>query len=108
VVLGSIVLFVTYHFVLRRWTASGTSYVFVLFPVVAVAFAALFQDERITLGLVVGGLLVIAGVYVGALLHVGKRTPKGRAVAETPASTVTSHETRPEIAGVPADCVHCP
>jgi drug/metabolite transporter (DMT)-like permease len=108
VVLGSIVLFVTYLFVLRRWTASGTSYVFVLFPVVAVAFAALFQDERITLGLVVGGLLVIAGVYVGALLHVGKRTPKGHAVAETPVAAATSEEARPELAGVPADCVHCP
>ncbi|HEX2090471.1 MAG TPA: EamA family transporter [Actinomycetota bacterium] len=108
VVLGSIVLFVTYLFVLRRWTASGTSYVFVLFPVVAVAFAAVFQDERVTLDLVVGGLLVIAGVYVGALLHVGKREPRGEAVAETPVAATTSENARPEMAGVPADCVHCP
>ncbi len=107
VLLGSIVLFITYLFVLRRWTASGTSYVFVLFPVVAVAFAALFQDERITLSLVIGGLLVIAGVYVGALLHVGKREPKGQAVAETRVAAATE-EARPELAGVPADCVHCP
>lgn len=108
VVLGSIVLFVTYLFVLRRWTASGTSYAFVLFPVVAVAFTALFQDERITLGLVVGGLLVIAGVYVGALLHVGKRVPKDHAVAESPMAGAKTEEARPEMAGVPADCIHCP
>ena len=108
VVLGSIVLFVTYLFVLRRWTASGTSYVFVLFPVVAVAFAALFQDERITLSLVVGGLLVIAGVYVGALLHVGKREPKGHAAAEAQGAAATSEEALPEIAGVPADGVPRP
>ena len=101
VLLGSIVLFVTYLFVLRRWTASGTSYVFVLFPVVAIGFAALFQNERITLGLVAGGLLVIAGVYVGALLHVTKAEPK-------PAEAPPADEARPEMAGVPADCVHCP
>ncbi len=118
VLLGSIVLFVTYLFVLRRWTASGTSYVFVLFPVVAVAFAALFQNERITLGLIIGGLLVMAGVYIGALLHVGKPQPKVSAPAEEartrPSDTAESprelatEEPRPELAGVPADCIHCP
>ena len=101
VLLGSIVLFVTYLFVLRRWTASGTSYVFVLFPVVAVGFATLFQNERLSLGLLVGGLLVMAGVYVGALLHFGKSEPKA-------ALAVEPDEARPDVAGVPADCVRCP
>jgi drug/metabolite transporter (DMT)-like permease len=94
VLIGSIVLFATYLFVLHRWTASGTSYIFVLFPVVAVVFASLFQDERITAGLVAGGALVVAGVYVGALLQTGRRESKA--------------EPRPELAGVPADCVRCP
>ena len=97
VLFGSIATFLTYVFVLRRWTASGTSYMFVLAPLVATAFAALFQGERVTGGLVVGGALVLAGVYVGALLHIGKGTGK---VAELPAE-------RPEMAGVPADCVRC-
>jgi uncharacterized membrane protein len=106
VLFGSIATFVTYLFVLRRWTASGTSYMFVLAPVVAVAFAALFQGERITAGLVAGGALVIAGVYVGALLHVGKRdAAEQRLEPSTPAPT---QEERPELAGVPADCVRCP
>jgi drug/metabolite transporter (DMT)-like permease len=72
VVIGSIATFLTYIFVLRRWTASGASYMFVLAPLVATAFAALFQGERITAGVLIGGPLVLAGVYVGALLHLGK------------------------------------
>lgn len=95
VLFGSIVTFVTYLFVLRRWTASATSYEFVLAPVVAVVFAVLFQDEQVTGALLVGGALVLAGVYVGALLHLDKAEAKGS-------------EERQELAGVPADCVRCP
>lgn len=110
VLIGSIVLFVTYLFVLRRWTASGTSYIFVLFPVVAVVFAALFQDERITGGLVAGGVLVLAGVYVGALLHTGKAKAVQPRPESIPAAVAAAAETTegPELAGVPADCVRCP
>lgn len=99
VLLGSIALFATYLFVLRRWTASGTSYMFVLFPMVAVAFGVLFQGERITGGLLIGGALVLAGVYVGALLRIEREERK----APEPAD-----EDRPELAAVPADCVRCP
>lgn len=108
VLLGSIVAFVMYVFVLRRWTVSGTSYQFVLAPIVAVVFAATFQGERVTGALLAGGVLVLAGVYVGALLHTGKREPKKQAAAAaTPAAAVTTEEHRPELAGVPADCVRC-
>ncbi|HEX2068854.1 MAG TPA: EamA family transporter, partial [Actinomycetota bacterium] len=108
VLLGSIATFITYLFVLRRWTASGTSYEFVLAPIVAVVFAALFQDERITTGLIAGGALVLAGVYVGALLHVGKGEQKGRASEADQAEFSGEDRDRPELAGVPADCVRCP
>jgi drug/metabolite transporter (DMT)-like permease len=108
VLLGSIATFITYLFVLRRWTASGTSYEFVLAPIVAVVFAAIFQDERITAGLIAGGALVLAGVYVGALLHVGKGEQKGPASqADETVPSGEDHD-RPELAGVPADCVRCP
>ena len=53
--------------VVQRWTASATAYVFVLMPVVAVAAGALVADEQITLTTVLGGAVVAAGVYVGAL-----------------------------------------
>jgi drug/metabolite transporter (DMT)-like permease len=111
ILIGSMVLFGTYLFVLRRWTASGTSYAFVLFPLVAVVFAALFQGERITGGLVAGGGLVLAGVYVGALLHTGKKeieAPTGEAAPAAVAVAAEKVEERPELAGVPADCVRCP
>lgn len=110
VLIGSVALFITYLFVLRRWTASGTSYMFVLFPVVSVIFAALFQGERITGGLLAGGALVIAGVYVGALLHIGKGKPKApeRPAEATPATAAAGADARPEMAGVPADCIRCP
>ncbi|MDQ3379462.1 MAG: DMT family transporter [Actinomycetota bacterium] len=66
-VVGSVVVFVLYLFVLERWSASRTSYQFLLIPVVTVALSAWLDDEAIGLGLVFGGLLVFAGVYVGVL-----------------------------------------
>ena len=57
--------------VVQRWTASSTSYIFVLMPVVAVALGALVADERITATTILGGGIVCAGVYMGALLPDG-------------------------------------
>jgi drug/metabolite transporter (DMT)-like permease len=65
-VAATVVLFLLVLVVVQRWTASATSYIFVLMPVVAVAAGALIADEAITLTTVVGGAVVCAGVYVGA------------------------------------------
>jgi drug/metabolite transporter (DMT)-like permease len=67
VAVGSVVVFVLYLFVLRYWAASRAAYTFVLIPVVTVLLSAWLDDEPIRAGLVLGGLLVLAGVYVGAL-----------------------------------------
>ena len=67
VVFGSVAVFVLYLYVLERWPASRTAYVFVLIPFVTVALSAWLDDEPVGGGLVLGGLLVLAGVYVGAL-----------------------------------------
>jgi drug/metabolite transporter (DMT)-like permease len=67
VVLGSGPVFVLYLIVVRLWSASRAAYTFVLIPVVTVLLSAWIDDERIGAGLVLGGLLVLAGVYVGAL-----------------------------------------
>jgi drug/metabolite transporter (DMT)-like permease len=67
VAVGSLVVFVLYVFVLRYWAASRAAYTFVLIPVVTVLLSAWLDDEPIGIGLVLGGLLVLAGVYVGAL-----------------------------------------
>lgn len=65
-VAATVGLFLLVLLVVQRWTASATSYVFVLMPVVAVAVGALLDDERVTWTTIGGGLLVCAGVYVGA------------------------------------------
>jgi drug/metabolite transporter (DMT)-like permease len=67
VAVGSVVVFVLYVVVLRYWAASRAAYEFVLIPVLTLALSAWLDDEPVGLGLVLGGLLVLAGVYVGAL-----------------------------------------
>ena len=69
VAIGSVVVFLLYLVVLERWSASRASYEFVLIPFVTVGLSAWLDDEPVGLGLVFGGLLVLAGVYVGALRH---------------------------------------
>jgi drug/metabolite transporter (DMT)-like permease len=67
VVLGSGPVFVLYVVVVRLWSASRAAYTFVLIPIVTVLLSAWLDDEPIGLGLVLGGSLVLAGVYIGAL-----------------------------------------
>jgi drug/metabolite transporter (DMT)-like permease len=64
---GSVAVFILYLFVLEHWAASRAAYVFVLIPFVTVALSAWLDDEPVGTGLVIGGLLVLAGVYLGAL-----------------------------------------
>jgi drug/metabolite transporter (DMT)-like permease len=65
-VLGSVVLFMLVLYVLNRWTASATSYSFLLLPLVSLGLAALLRGEPIRTGFLAGGALVLLGVYVGA------------------------------------------
>ncbi len=66
-VFATVALFLCVLVVVQRWTASSTAYVFVLMPIVALALGALVADEPITLTTVLGGGIVAAGVYLGAL-----------------------------------------
>lgn len=65
--IGSVGLFGLFLFVLRRWTATATSYLLVISPLVTVAVASLLAGEQISLQFALGGVLVGIGVYVGAL-----------------------------------------
>lgn len=67
VLIGSMVLFIGFLYVLQRWTASATSYATVLFPLVTVALGAVLAGEGVTTAFVAGALVVVAGVYLGAL-----------------------------------------
>lgn len=71
VLLGSIVLFLLVLFILVRWTASVTSYGFLLFPLVAIALGAALLGEPLRPSFLLGGVVVLAGVYVGALYRPG-------------------------------------
>jgi len=64
---GSVLVFALYLVVLRHWAASRAAYGFVLIPVVTILLSARLDHERIGVGQLLGGLLVLAGVYVGAL-----------------------------------------
>jgi drug/metabolite transporter (DMT)-like permease len=66
-VVGSVGLFGLFLTMLRRWTASASSYALVVMPLVAVALGGALRGETITPIFLVGGVLVAVGVYVGAL-----------------------------------------
>jgi drug/metabolite transporter (DMT)-like permease len=66
VLVGSIGLFLLFLFVLGRWAASSTSYMFVLAPLVAIPVGAALASEPVSAAFIVGGALVLAGVYLGA------------------------------------------
>ena len=65
---GSVVMFTLFLFTLQRWTASAVSYVTLLMPLVTVALAAILLDERVTISFLLGGAVILGGVYVGAFL----------------------------------------
>lgn len=65
-IVSAIVLFVGFIFVVRRWTASATSYATVLFPIVAIAAGAVLAGELVSARFLVGTALVIVGTYVGS------------------------------------------
>lgn len=69
VLVGSVIVFGLYLYVLKNWTATAASYGFVIIPMVTVVAAALLTHEAITISFLIGGVIVLAGVYVGALSH---------------------------------------
>jgi drug/metabolite transporter (DMT)-like permease len=80
VVIGSGVVFVLYVVVVRLWSASRAAYGFVITPLVTILLSARLDDEPITAGLIIGGTLVLVGVYVGAL--------RPSAIASQPTTTL--------------------
>jgi drug/metabolite transporter (DMT)-like permease len=64
----TVFVFLLYLYVLQSWTASGTSYGFVMSPLITVILAAQLAGEQITSNFIVGALMVLSGVVFGALL----------------------------------------
>lgn len=102
--LGTIGLFVLILLVVRRWTASATSYMFVLFPVVTMILDAALFGEPLTVEGVVGAVVVMAGVWFGALSPGIRRTrPEPGAIEpETAANEPEPAAVAAAEGGVPA------
>lgn len=69
VLFGSFGMFYLYLWLMKRWSASATSYVVMMLPIVATIAGAILAGETVTLTFVFGGVLVILGVWVGALMQ---------------------------------------
>jgi drug/metabolite transporter (DMT)-like permease len=67
VAISSVLMFILYLFLLRRWLASRVAYIFVLAPPITVALSAWLDNEHVGSELFLGGGVILAGVYVGAL-----------------------------------------
>ncbi|MHB8606143.1 MAG: DMT family transporter [Thermoplasmatota archaeon] len=83
-VAGSVAAFALFLFVLQRWSASAAAYQWVLLPFVAVPLSAWLTGERVTSALLIGGIVVLVGVYFGAIRPSGsarKTTEAARAPA---------------------------
>ena len=67
VVIGTGVVFLLWVYVLEHWEASRAAYNFVLLPPIPLFFSNLITGEDVGVEVVFGGLLILAGVYIGAL-----------------------------------------
>ena len=67
ILIGSVGLFALFLLVIRQWSPAASSYAFVLFPVVTLLLEAALLDEPLTGRAVIGAVVVMAGVWFGAL-----------------------------------------
>ena len=66
-VVGSVLVFYFYLYVLMRWPASRAAYGFVLLPVATMIVSALLTSELVTGSFLLGASIVLLGVWLGAL-----------------------------------------
>jgi drug/metabolite transporter (DMT)-like permease len=65
-IFGTVVMFGLYLVGIQRWTASAMSYSTLLLPFVGVSAATIVTGESFSLAFVIGGVVMLAGVYLGA------------------------------------------
>jgi drug/metabolite transporter (DMT)-like permease len=68
ILISNLVSYLLFLFILKRWTASRTSFSFVVAPLVTVLLATSLAGEQIGWNFMLGGVLVLSGVLFGALL----------------------------------------
>ena len=82
IIFGSILTFVLAFVVVKYWKASLASYQLLLMPFVTMISSSIMIQERVTSLILIGGSLVLLGVYIGILdpmkmlekIHSRKRT----------------------------------
>ena len=67
IIFGSIATFVLTLYVVKHWTASASSYQFVLMPFITIPVSAFLLKENISLTFIIGGIFVLAGTYIGGI-----------------------------------------
>jgi len=81
-VFGSVVMFGLYLYGLQRWTASAMSYSTLLLPFVSVTVATLLTGEQFSIAFAIGGLVMLAGVYLGAFRSARRRASTATSLPE--------------------------
>jgi len=66
---GSVGVFTLFTHVVQRWTASAASYVMLVMPLVTIVVAAVILGTSVSPTFLLGGAVVLGGVYIGALRH---------------------------------------
>ena len=66
IVFGSVAVFGLFVFLIGRWTASAVSYSLLLQPLATLLYSALLLNEQLTPSLLLGGAVIVVGVYIGA------------------------------------------
>lgn len=75
IVFGSVVAFSLSVYALRTLPASVVAYAVLLFPLVGVSVATLLTGERFSPSFVIGGVVMLVGVYIGAFRRHSARGP---------------------------------
>jgi drug/metabolite transporter (DMT)-like permease len=69
IIFGSVIVFVLTLYVIQHWTASASSYVFVLMPIVTITMGAWLTQESITAPFLLGAAFVLSGAYIGGIAN---------------------------------------
>jgi drug/metabolite transporter (DMT)-like permease len=69
IVFGTIATFVLTIYVLNHWSATTSSYQYVLFPILAICIGAWMGHESVSPTYILGTLFVLLGVYIGGIVN---------------------------------------
>lgn len=87
---GSVIVFGLFLYIIARWTASATSYILLLMPLVTVPASAVILGEPLTPAFLLGAAFVLAGVYLGAFAPSIARPLPGLALPGRRPATTTA------------------